>query len=436
MNKFLSFLAILLFSTLLQLNAQNTRNPVQGSADRSQSVFDPTQVSPLPDVTPPDLDCTHLLNANLTATGSAFITANDLILSVQDNKTPVNQIKLGVRIAGTGVGFPFDSLGLPISFLKFDCLHQGNFMIEVWAADLSGNTSVCTTSVKIDDSFLNCPGENTLVVCSLQGDCGVEEIQMMVSGTDSAGLPYTYFSINDQGCQKFDIQPGSNIEIMPAKDDNPLNGVTTYDIVLIGKQIMGFDTFSSPYQWVAADINGDLVINSQDTMDLRKLITGIYFELPNNTSWRFIPKDYVFPWPNPLSQPYPQSISYADFSGPDTARFVAVKIGDVNGTAVCNNASPEFAADREVHSFAVGSILVFPNPTTSGVQVKYTATQKSTGHFELFDHCGKMIYNRQLNIESGINNWDIPTEVIDVTGLYVWRLQIQGQYQTGKILRQ
>lgn len=127
---------------------------------------------------------------------------------------------------------------------------------------------------------------------------------------------------------------GGDFTIAPYQDDNPLNGVTTFDAILIVRHILGIQPFTSPYQYIAADVDGNGVVELADTTEMRKLILGIYTELPNNSSWRFVPRSYVFPNPaNPF--PFPEVIATGPLSGDLSGLdFIAIKIGDVNGTAV------------------------------------------------------------------------------------------------------
>jgi hypothetical protein len=84
---------------------------------------------------------------------------------------------------------------------------------------------------------------------------------------------------------------------------------------------------------IAADINQSKTVTTFDMVELRKLILHIYDKLPNNTSWRFVDKDYKFPVPtSPWKEKFPEKISI-DKATLD-ADFVAVKIGDLNGNAV------------------------------------------------------------------------------------------------------
>jgi hypothetical protein len=123
--------------------------------------------------------------------------------------------------------------------------------------------------------------------------------------------------------------------LTPVKDLNPLNGVTTYDLVLISRHILGLETLPSPYRIIAADANKSGSVTTFDIVQLRKLILGLEADLPNNTSWRFVDKTYQFPNPlNPFSAVFPEIISRPIAEHDRLSEdFVGIKIGDVNGTA-------------------------------------------------------------------------------------------------------
>jgi hypothetical protein len=130
----------------------------------------------------------------------------------------------------------------------------------------------------------------------------------------------------------------ANYSVTPLKDDNHLNGVTTFDLVLISKHILGLDPLTTPYRMIAADANKSNSITTFDIVELRKLILGIYTELPNNTSWRFVDKSFNFADPNnPFSVQFPEFKSVAAVTASQmNDDFVSVKVGDVNGSAIAN----------------------------------------------------------------------------------------------------
>jgi hypothetical protein len=91
---------------------------------------------------------------------------------------------------------------------------------------------------------------------------------------------------------------------------------------------------------IAADANKSNSITTFDIVELRKLILGVYSELPNNTSWRFVDKAQQFVNPlNPFAETIRENISVSNaLTNMTDEHFVGVKIGDVNGTAVANSA--------------------------------------------------------------------------------------------------
>ncbi|MFM8486134.1 MAG: hypothetical protein ACKOCH_07350, partial [Bacteroidota bacterium] len=133
--------------------------------------------------------------------------------------------------------------------------------------------------------------------------------------------------------------PGcDSVEVKPYRNDNPLNGLTTFDLVLISKHILGIEPLGSPWKLIAADANKSGSVTTADIIALRKLILGIDTALANNTSWRFIDKSHVFPNQfNPFIPAPPESkklLTGADnITGLD---FTAIKVGDVNETAAPN----------------------------------------------------------------------------------------------------
>jgi hypothetical protein len=139
----------------------------------------------------------------------------------------------------------------------------------------------------------------------------------------------------------------------PKLDEDPKNGVSTYDLLLINRHILGLAPLGSPYKMIAADANLSYTITGFDIVQLRKLILGItsdFTDSDQQDSWRFIPQDYVFP--NPLN-PFEASQNTAEASSIDkmpypttwkgdttvSAYFIGIKIGDVNLSAQSNQRS-------------------------------------------------------------------------------------------------
>lgn len=84
------------------------------------------------------------------------------------------------------------------------------------------------------------------------------------------------------------------LSVLPnVEHPDPLNGVTTVDLLQISSHILGIQSFESPFQLIAADANNSGSVTTFDIVEIRKLILGVYDLLPNNNSWRYIPQ-YCF----------------------------------------------------------------------------------------------------------------------------------------------
>jgi hypothetical protein len=212
---------------------------------------------------------------------------------------------------------------------------------------------------------------------------GVEGANMSLFGVLPNGLnaPVVTAITDNQGNFLFAnaLPEGSNYVLAPEKDDNPINGVTTFDLVLISKHILGIEPFNSPYKMIAADANKSGSITTFDVVELRKLILGLYTDLPGNTSWRFVDKDYVFPNPlNPFQELFPESIAIQDMQLANFEDdFVGIKIGDVNNTVV-----PNAQANAEERGLGTLYFDVDDRDVKAGdlVEVKMSASEKVAGY--------------------------------------------------------
>ena len=222
--------------------------------------------------------------------------------------------------------------------IQFFCHNQNTTVfVDVWVTDECGNQDFCTTQITIQDNIDFCgdPLVNLGGVVTNEENESIEEVEINLSGTNS-GLVMT----SDNGMYEFGFPtPGGDYTVVPHKDDSPLNGVTTFDLVLISKHILGVSLLDSPYKIIAADVNKSGTVTTFDMVEIRKLILFINDTFTNNTSWRFVDKDFVFPNPaNPWQTPFPEFFNVNDLNDDQLgADFVGIKIGDVNGSALTSN---------------------------------------------------------------------------------------------------
>ena len=228
----------------------------------------------------------------------------------------------------------------------YTCDDLGQQIVQLWVTDDAGNQDYCETFIIIQANMGQCDTSGTPIIAGVietEGAEPVADVDVQLSGSNQSSMMTT----ND-GQYGFAVTPGGDYTVTPVKDVDPLNGVTTFDLVLITKHILGVQELDSPYKMIAADANKSNSITTFDLVQLRKLILFIDTEFPANTSWRFVDKAYVFPDPtDPWVEEFPEVINFNNVTADELdSDFIAVKIGDVNGSAQPNFASG--AEDRTV----------------------------------------------------------------------------------------
>ena len=203
----------------------------------------------------------------------------------------------------------------------------------MWATDrLTGAQSFCVGFIDIQDDG-ECPRQINATVAGqvlTEMEQEVENVEVHLENGNAMDLT------DEVGSYAFPNMPiGGDYEIKPLKDTDYLDGISTLDLIMIQRHILGIETFDSPYKYLAADIDDNESIDGVDLVELRKLILGIYNELPQNDSWRFVSKEYQFSDPfNPWLADISESYQLIDLSSNMVVDFVGVKVGDINNDAV------------------------------------------------------------------------------------------------------
>lgn len=212
----------------------------------------------------------------------------------------------------------------------FTCDNLGFNSVQLWVTDGSGNQNYCETTIEIQDNQAFCTNLAIAGVVGTEQGGRVEGVNLHVNG----GL-FSQFSDTNGEFLFLTLAQGNDYSVSPHHNANPSNGVTTFDLVLIMRHILGIQTLDSPFKIIAADANRSGSVTTLDMVGIRKVVLQIEPNFPNNTSWRFVDKDYSFPNPqNPWSVAFPEVINYNNLTTSDLeADFVAIKVGDVNGSA-------------------------------------------------------------------------------------------------------
>jgi hypothetical protein len=269
----------------------------------------------------PTITCKNNHLVTIGSNCSVEVSIADLIVTASDNCS--NSPALS--------GHP-DSL---VQSIMYGACEIGSQVVEVWATDQSGNANHCQATLIVQGGA-NCDC-NPVLGGKIETDVGPDVANVKVAITSTTDF-FAEVRTNNTGNYLSDIVTGGDYIITPSLDTLPSNGVSTFDMVVIRRHILGTDTLETPYKIIAADANNSGSVTTFDMVEIRKLILTINDDFPNNSSWRFVDANYVFPNPlNPFSTPFPEFIRVDDVTQDHlNVNFIAIKVGDVNGSASTN----------------------------------------------------------------------------------------------------
>jgi hypothetical protein len=227
-------------------------------------------------------------------------------------------------------------------YVEYDCddvdMPQS---VEMWVTDdITGAQDFCMTTIQVTVPDMACGGDQMGNVV-VEGDIYTEMLEQ-VSGVevDLEGGEMSDITSTDGHYAFSDMPMGGDYVVRPEKDGDDLNGVSTLDLILIQRHILGIEQLQSPYKLIAADIDRNNKISATDLIELRKLVLGIYEEFPENTSWRFVDAETQFLDPNdPWAFKIPEVYEILGLNADMTIDFVGVKVGDVNDSVEASDAS-------------------------------------------------------------------------------------------------
>jgi hypothetical protein len=298
-------------------------------------VYAETEIS-FKDAKKPTPICIQELSTAVMSNGFVDIWAVDFDKGSFDNCGPVT-LKFLLDTEGNftnNINVGSFSNGVRISC--DDIVESATLDIALFAVDETGNYDNCVARIRVDDNNNDCNLNRNTGATAITGE-------LRTNAGDRIEDARVYITHEESMMTKVDgnyafnnLVEGANYHITPIKDGDDLNGVSTLDLILIQQHILGVSTLTDPYLMIGGDVNNDEKISALDLIELRKLILGVYDELPNNQSWRFVsmrdPMDTANPWP------FVESVLITAYDNkPYHNDFIGVKIGDVSGNAIANS---------------------------------------------------------------------------------------------------
>lgn len=282
----------------------------------------------------------------MPTTGQISIWANDYDLGSTDN------------CPGT-LRFSFDEAGNNSS-ATFDCTQLGINTIRIWVTDANGNKDFCETRINIQSNG-GCNGSTPAGVGGrIANENGEDVLEVMVQLEDMVDNEKKYYQTMTDGKYAFAELNGQYYQVTANRDDYHGNGVSTLDLVLIQRHILGISRLNTAYKIIAADVNNSESVSGADVVAIRKLILGITNEFDNNTSWKFVEAAHVFDINNPWPVVDHIDVNYSSQPQMDH-NLIALKVGDVNGSHKVDARSEDDLLDSRsaaTTTFAVDNVTL------------------------------------------------------------------------------
>ncbi len=282
---------------------------------------------------PPLPICLSSITWTLSENGNALVWASDFDLKSEGGCDGTDSLTFSF-VAPTDATYPETSR-------EFTCADIPNGVAEtitlsMFIVDEAGSFESCTVMLVLQDTNNACTdtGNRSIIAGNIMTETALAVNDVMVH-LDKMTNNETEMSMTDpNGGYAFNnVEFYEDYMVQPEYNENPLNGVSTLDLVQIQRHILGLDLLDSPYKLLAADVNDDSRINGLDLIELQKLILGVTTQFPQNDSWIFVSDNYEFadvtaPWG------YTNNISIDELLVSELdADFTAVKVGDVNNSA-------------------------------------------------------------------------------------------------------
>lgn len=239
-------------------------------------------------------------------------------------------------------GYDFDlsfSSDLSNQSRTYGCDDVGEQLVQLWTTDENGNTAYCETFVDIQDNYGLC-GPTGPFVSNISGRVVSETLEPIANVVvELSGAEVVPAVTSTEGEYEFEpLTNGYSYGLKPNKTDDYMNGISTFDLLLMQRHILSINHLDSPYKMLAADVNNSGTITVADVNELRKLILGLIPSFANNSNWKFLPDNFEFidsedPWTGFM----PEQYQVNNLNGDVRANFVGIKIGDVDNDATYND---------------------------------------------------------------------------------------------------
>ncbi len=190
---------------------------------------------------------------------------------------------------------------------------------------------------------------------------GMENVSIDISGDQMQANTYT----NVEGDFEFDVEHGIDFNLTPNSTDDLVDGITVKDVLIFRQHFSYIKTFDSPYQYIAADIDGNGKLSIRDEHLMKMMIMGL--NDANYPLWKFVKADYEFPNTPAFAVSgeifnYPDYAHVSELNSDMIQDFIGIRTGELELTGlVAENRTtrPSIISTTEQY-FSEGELISVP----------------------------------------------------------------------------
>ena len=280
-------------------------NALDGCGNKSSKAI-PFEVL---DCKPPAPTCIEGLSVELMPqNGGALVETSDFLVNIPEDclgpvEFSIHRLEEKSQKGKTQLELDCDDLGLvKVKIVAWDQAYNP-FSVQPDGTQGGPNYSFCVTTIRVQDNLSVSCINNTQGKVTSESGIGWEGVSVFFRENPGIKVKtdeYGNYEIFGDG-------------ILGAEyDGSHLSGISTYDLVLMSRHILGIEELKSDFEKIAADVNGSGSISTLDMIDLRKIILGISENFGSIPAWQLLKKE-------------------------ENNDFIIIKTGDINQSAFSKN---------------------------------------------------------------------------------------------------
>lgn len=383
----------------------------------------------------------------------------------------------------------------------FSCAHVGLNQVDMWVTDVRGNQAYCTVNLEVQNNNANIPDcaprsynrvASTPLALSgnvmLPNQAPVQEAQLQLVDMDtwipsyrvdssytltidSVVSPSGYMFYVHNAVLQVDsvlVRPTEHPVLMIMSDSDGtfaldsvmamdanymLKGLdavvdhvyTINDAYVLLSHLLGLESFKSPYQYIAADIDRDQDV---DLTDFRLLFQYVQDGQAYEHIGEVVLVDASYTWSQPSDAlaycPDEISVETQDTDITQVSWY-AVKVGRLGSTLVdparlvgeisnIGLETDEVAELRDLLQPSTASVIAYPNPFSDELRLAISAPVDGPAVVNLYAVDGRLLATHRSTVSTGANTLAVDIDV-DYSGLVIYEVQVASEVYTGRLLR-